>query len=37
MESPSVTPEISFTIATIIGMIGVVYFAIFGEEFEAYQ
>ncbi|AGB37523.1 MFS transporter [Natronococcus occultus] len=32
-----VDPELSFTIATIIGMIGVVYFAIFGQEFEAYQ
>ncbi|AGB39868.1 MFS transporter [Natronococcus occultus] len=32
-----VDPELSFTIATIIGMIGVVYFAIFGQEFEAYR
>ena len=32
-----VSPELSFTIASIIGMIGVVYFAIFGQEFEAYQ
>ncbi|TYL38706.1 MFS transporter [Natronococcus pandeyae] len=32
-----VSPELSFTIAAIIGMIGVVYFAIFGQEFEAYQ
>jgi hypothetical protein len=32
-----VDPELSFTIATVIGMIGVVYFAIFGQEFEAYQ
>jgi hypothetical protein len=32
-----VTPELSFTIATIIGLIGVVYFTIYGQEFEAYQ
>ncbi|MDG5760197.1 MFS transporter [Natronococcus sp. A-GB1] len=32
-----VDPELSFTIATVIGMIGVVYFAIFGQEFEAYR
>ncbi|WP_255166965.1 MFS transporter [Natrononativus amylolyticus] len=32
-----VNPEISFTIASVIGMIGVAYFVIFGEEFEAYQ
>ncbi|TYL37684.1 MFS transporter [Natronococcus pandeyae] len=32
-----VTPEISFTIASIIGMIGVGYYAVFGQEFEAYQ
>ncbi|WP_049920096.1 MFS transporter [Halobiforma nitratireducens] len=31
------TPELAFTVASIIGMIGVVYFAVFGEEFEAYQ
>jgi len=31
------TPELSFTIASIIGMIGVVYFALFGKEFEAYK
>ena len=32
-----VSPEISFTIASIIGMIGVGYFVLFGKEFEAYQ
>ncbi|MDG5820529.1 MFS transporter [Natronococcus sp. A-GB7] len=32
-----VSPELSFTIATVVGMIGVVYFAIFGQEFEAYR
>lgn len=32
-----VTPEVAFTVASVIGMIGVVYFAIFGKEFEAYQ
>ncbi len=31
------TPELSFTIASVIGMIGVVYFVLFGEEFEAYK
>ncbi len=31
------TPETSFVIASIIGMIGVVYFLVFGEEFEAYK
>jgi len=32
-----VSPELSFTIATAIGMVGVVYFALFGQEFEAYR
>ena len=32
-----VSPEVSFTIATILGMVGVVYFALFGKEFEAYR
>ncbi len=32
-----VNPEISFVIASIIGMIGVAYFVVFGEEFEAYK
>ncbi|ELY60838.1 MFS transporter [Natronococcus jeotgali] len=31
------TPELSFTIATIVGMLGVAYFAAFGQEFEAYR
>ncbi len=31
------TPELSFTLASVIGMIGVIYFAIYGMEFEAYQ
>ncbi|NGM67430.1 MFS transporter [Natronolimnobius sp. AArcel1] len=31
------TPEIAFTAASVIGLIGVVYFAIFGQEFEAYR
>lgn len=31
------TPELSFTLATVIGMVGVGYFAVFGEEFEAYR
>ena len=32
-----VSPEISFTIASVIGMIGVGYFALFGKEFDAYR
>ncbi|WIV68347.1 MFS transporter [Natrialbaceae archaeon AArc-T1-2] len=32
-----VAPELSFTVATVVGLIGVGYFAIFGEEFEAYR
>ncbi|QCC56550.1 MFS transporter (plasmid) [Natronorubrum bangense] len=32
-----VTPETAFTIASIIGMVGVIYFAIYGKESEAYQ
>ncbi|SEH13089.1 hypothetical protein SAMN04487967_1141 [Natronorubrum sediminis] len=32
-----VAPETSFVLASIIGMIGVAYFVIFGQEFEAYQ
>ncbi|WP_049925261.1 MFS transporter [Halopiger goleimassiliensis] len=31
------SPELSFTIATIVGMVGVVYFAVFGREFDAYR
>ncbi len=31
------SPELSFTLASIIGMIGVGYFALFGKEFEAYR
>ena len=31
------SPELSFTIASLIGIIGVGYFAIYGQEFEAYQ
>ena len=30
------SPEISFTLASIIGLIGVAYFFLFGKEFEAY-
>ncbi|MFC4451128.1 MULTISPECIES: MFS transporter [Halorussus] len=32
-----VSPEIAFTIATVIGGIGTVYFLLFGEDFEAYR
>ncbi len=32
-----VSPEVSFTIASLIGMVGVGYFALFGKEFEAYR
>ncbi|WP_114576473.1 MFS transporter [Saliphagus sp. LR7] len=31
------TPETSFAVASAVGMVGVVYFAIFGQEFEAYR
>lgn len=33
----TVSPEIAFTAASVIGFIGVVYFTLFGKEFEAYQ
>jgi membrane protein DedA with SNARE-associated domain len=32
-----VTPEVSSTSATVIGLIGAGYFAVFGQEFEAYR
>ena len=32
-----VSPELSFILASAIGMIGVVYFVLFGREFEPYQ
>ncbi|WP_290812159.1 MFS transporter [Halovivax sp.] len=32
-----VSPEVSFTIASVVGMIGVAYFALFGTEFAAYE
>ena len=32
-----VSPEVAFTVATAIGVIGTGYFLAFGEEFEAYQ
>lgn len=31
-----VSPEIAFTVAAVIGLIGTGYFLVFGEEFEAY-
>jgi MFS family permease len=31
------SPQLAFTLATAIGLVGVVYFIIFGKEFEAYQ
>ena len=31
------SPEISFVVASAIGMVGVVYFAIYGQEFDAYR
>ena len=31
-----VSPEIAFTIAAVIGVVGTGYFLTFGEEFEAY-
>ncbi len=32
-----VSPEVAFTVATVIGGVGTVYFLLFGEEFEAYR
>lgn len=32
-----VSPEVAFTLASIIGIIGVTYFFLFGQEFEAYR
>lgn len=32
-----VSPEVAFTIAALIGIIGTGYFLVFGEEFEAYK
>jgi MFS family permease len=31
------SPPLAFTLATAIGLVGVVYFVLFGKEFEAYQ
>jgi hypothetical protein len=31
-----VSPEVAFTIAAVVGVIGTGYFLVFGEEFEAY-
>jgi len=31
-----VSPEIAFSIAAVIGVVGTGYFLLFGEEFEAY-
>ncbi len=31
------SPELSFVIASVIGMIGVIYFVLFGKEFDAYR
>jgi len=31
------SPALAFTLATAIGLVGVVYFALFGKEFDAYQ
>ena len=31
------SPELAFTIATVIGVVGTVYFLVFGREFEAYK
>ena len=32
-----VSPEVAFVVASAIGMVGVAYFALFGQEFEAYR
>ena len=31
------SPELSFTVASLVGMVGVVYFALFGREFDPYR
>ena len=31
-----VSPELAFTVATAIGLVGTGYFLVYGEEFEAY-
>jgi len=32
-----VSPEIAFTVAAVIGIIGTGYFLVFGEEFDVYR
>ena len=32
-----VTPQVAFSLASVIGLVGVGYFALFGKEFEAYR
>ncbi|MFB6112311.1 MAG: MFS transporter [Halobacteriaceae archaeon] len=32
-----VSPEVAFTVASVIGLVGTGYFLLFGEEFEAYR
>jgi MFS family permease len=32
-----VSPEVAFTVAAVIGIVGTGYFLVFGEEFDAYQ
>ncbi|AGN02942.1 major facilitator superfamily protein [Salinarchaeum sp. Harcht-Bsk1] len=32
-----VSPEVAFTVAAVIGLLGTGYFLVFGEEFEAYE
>ena len=31
------SPTLAFAIATVIGLIGTMYFSLFGREFEAYE
>ena len=32
-----VSPDVAFALASAIGMVGVIYFAVFGQEFDAYR
>jgi len=36
LETLTAGPELAFSVATVAGVIGVAYFLVFGEEFEAY-
>jgi hypothetical protein len=36
LETLTAGPELAFSVASAIGVVGVAYFLVFGEEFEAY-